>query len=83
MQDIPVSNETQMLEASLQMLGLRELEERLEISPLVVGDGPGDGRQADTVFQSCQQPLPVCNLITKDGGPVPTSTGPTNPGGMR
>ena len=79
-------------EASLKRLGIRELEERLEVAPLLV-DGGGDGPQeVDPNFPElccvCKigQPLPDPD----ESLPYPTmdpsggvSTGPTNPTGGR
>jgi hypothetical protein len=69
------------LEASLARLGIRELEERMEISPLLVDTGTTD-KDLPAICCTCKIPDP----FGPDGTlPYPTidpwPTGPTNPNG--
>jgi len=72
------------LEASLERLGIRELEERMEISPLLAGNGiEGTNREDGSICCVCKIPNP----FGPDGElpypkMIPTPTGPTNPGGL-
>ena len=72
------------LEASLQRLGIRELEERMEISPLLTDTGTTSNEQEmSSVCCTCKIPDP----FGPDGKlPYPNmgidSTGPTNPNGL-
>lgn len=69
------------LEASLQRLGIRELEERMEISPLLTDTGTTTkGPEMASICCTCKIPDP----FGPDGSlPYPEmsidSTGPTNP----
>ena len=71
------------LEASLQRLGIRELEERMEISPLLTDAGTtGKDQELSSICCTCKIPDP----FGPDGTlPMPTidpwPTGPTNPNG--
>ena len=72
------------LEASLKRLGIRELEERMEISPLLTDTGT-TGTDADVPSFCCTCKIP--GPFGKDGTlPYPTidpgPTGPTNPNGL-
>ena len=79
----PQFNQTE-LEASLQRLGIRELEERMEISPLLTDTGTvGTDQETSSVCCTCKIPNP----FDEDGNlPYPRidpgPTGPTNPGGL-
>jgi hypothetical protein len=67
------------LEASLRRLGVRELEERMEISPLLAGAGIEDTAvEAPVICCTCKMPPPE-NLPYPTM--LPTPTGPTNPVG--
>ena len=72
------------LEASLKRLGIRELEERMEISPLLTDTGTMETDPGVPSFCcTCKIPDP----FGKDGTlPYPTidpgPTGPTNPNGL-
>ena len=72
------------LEASLQRLGIRELEERMEISPLLTDAGTtGKDQELSSICCTCKIPDP----FNPDGNlPYPgftiDSTGPTNPHGI-
>lgn len=72
------------LEASLKRLGIRELEERMEISPLLTDTGTtGTDQEVPSFCCTCKIPDP----FGKDGTlPYPKidpgPTGPTNPGGF-
>ena len=72
------------LEASLRRLGIRELEERMEISPLLTDAGvEGTDRENPSICCTCKIPDP----FGPDGTlPYPTMdpnpTGPTNPNGF-
>ncbi len=68
------------LAASLQRLGVRELEERLEVSPLltVATETPDEG---SSVCCSCKFPPDILEdgkLPYPQLDPIPTSTGPTS-----
>jgi len=65
------STETK-LEQSLKQLDLRELEERLEVSPLnVLGELQGTEVDFPDEPLSCGWKIPICRIAP--------STGPTNP----
>lgn len=72
------------LEASLKRLGIRELEERMEISPLLTETGTNaTDPDVPTICCTCKIPDP----FGPDGSlPYPTidpgPTGPTNPNGF-
>ena len=75
------------LDASLKRLGIRELEERMEVAPLLADmGGAGDMTQPNAMEMCCVCKIP--NPFGPDGNlPYPTddptggvSTGPTNPG---
>jgi len=70
------------LEASLARLGIRELEERMEISPLLADAGDMD-QGLNRICCTCKIPDPfgpdgILPYPMIDPGP----TGPTNPGGF-
>ena len=71
------------LEASLARLGIRELEERMEVSPLLTDPGiEGVDKDVPTICCTCKVPDPfgpdgTLPYPTIDPGP----TGPTNPNG--
>ena len=70
------------LQASLQRLGIRELEERREISPLLTDTGTMD-KEVPSICCTCKIPDPFGpdgNLPYPRIDPGPT--GPTNPGGL-
>jgi hypothetical protein len=72
------------LEASLARLGIRELEERMEISPLLTDTGTtGTDQGPSSICCTCKIPDPfgpdgVMPYPHMDPGP----TGPTHPGGF-
>ena len=72
------------LEASLKRLGIRELEERMEISPLLTETGTtATDPDVPSICCTCKIPDPFgpdgqLPYPTIDPGP----TGPTNPGGF-
>jgi hypothetical protein len=78
------------LEASLERLGIRELEQRLEIAPLLMETSAagGDAVQPNDLDVCCACKIPYPG---PDGNlPYPTddpsggvSTGPTNPTGVK
>jgi len=77
------------LDASLERLGIRELEQRLEVAPLLLDAAAqgGDGVQSDdiAVCCACKIPYPGGDLPYPTDDPtggVPTTTGPTYPGGI-
>ena len=74
MSEALTTDELRELEESLRMLPLPELEERLEVSPLILGD-----TTTDLVSRSCRDGLPICRMSTPSDPIVPGSTGPTNP----
>ena len=79
----PHDNQSE-LEASLKRLGIRELEERMEISPLLTDTGT-TGTDADVPSFCCTCKIP--DPFGPDGSlPYPTidpgPTGPTNPNGI-
>ncbi len=53
------------LAASLTRLGIRELEERMEISPLLLLGGDDAVTQSDTICCTCK--IPVDPDISRDG----------------
>jgi hypothetical protein len=72
------------LEASLERLGIRELEERMEVSPLLIDTGIAGttATDPDTPSVCC-----TCKIPGPDGTlPYPkidlNPTGPTNPNGF-
>ena len=69
------------LEASLARLGIKELEERMEISPLLADTG-ASGTEPNAIENccSCKIPKPGEDLPYPRIDPSPT--GPTNPGGF-
>jgi hypothetical protein len=71
------------LEASLARLGIRELAERMEVSPLLVDTGT-EGAQANDATVCCTCKIP--NPWEGENLPYPTidpgPTGPTNPNGV-
>ena len=71
------------LEASLERLGIRELEERMEISPLLTGAGTVETTGVDpdvpTICCTCKIPPPDTLPYPKED---PGPTGPTNPDGF-
>jgi len=72
------------LETSLARLGIRELEERMEISPLLADTG-AQGTEDNAIEACCTCKIP--NPFGPDGNlPYPTidpnPTGPTNPNGF-
>ena len=74
----PMTDKTE-LEASLARLGIRELEERMEISPLLADTGTMD-KELPGICCTCKIPDPfgpdgTLPWPTMDPGP----TGPTNP----
>lgn len=69
------------LENSLARLGIKELEERMEISPLLADTGaPGTEPNAIDNCCSCKIPDPGEDLPYPRIDPAPT--GPTNPTGF-
>jgi len=72
------------LEASLKRLGIRELEERMEVSPLLTDAGiEGTDHVDPGICCTCKIPNP----FDPDGNlpypqMAPTPTGPTNPTGF-
>ena len=72
------------LDASLERLGIRELEERMEVSPLLIDTGlegtTGTDPDTPSICCTCKIPGPGDFLpFPKD---VPDPTGPTNPNGF-
>ncbi len=70
------------LEASLARLGIRELEERMEISPLLADTGTTE-QDMSNICCTCKIPDPFGpdgNLPYPHMDPGPT--GPTNPNGF-
>ncbi len=72
------------LEASLERLGIRELEERMEVSPLLIDTGIEGTTPTDpatpSVCCTCKIPGPDGMLPFPKSDPNPT--GPTNPNGF-
>ena len=72
------------LEASLERLGIRELEERMEICPLLIDTGTmgttGTDPDTPTICCVCKIPDPEGLLPFPKMDPNPT--GPTNPNGF-
>ena len=72
------------LEASLTRLGIRELEERMEVSPLLTDPGiEGMDKDVPSMCCTCKVPDPFGpdgTLPYPDMDPGPT--GPTNPNGF-
>ena len=72
------------LTASLRRLGIRELEERMEISPLLTGAGVEETNgEEPSICCTCKIPNPI-GPDGKIPWPKiePTPTGPTNPNGF-
>jgi len=72
------------LAASLRRLGIRELEERMEISPLLTGAGTtGTDQEPPSICCTCKIPDPFGPDGTFPYPSIdPTPTGPTNPTGF-
>lgn len=67
------------LDASLQALGVTELEQRLEFAPLLAGSLEGSAQDpAVSVCCSCKMPP---DDIFRDGAPAPSVQGDPTPGG--
>jgi|GEM_PF-3298810 len=64
MGDKPHINQTD-LDAGLTRLGIRELQERMEISPLLLTGAPEEVDEADTICCVCK--IPGEDYIGKDG----------------
>lgn len=60
------------LEDSLQRLGVTDLQERLELSPLLAGDGVGE---ADGCRCTCECDSSVPEQIAPDAPPMPDAGG--------
>ena len=74
------------LETSLARLGIRELEERMEISPLLADTGTtGPDQETSSICCTCKIPDPFGpdgSLPYPHMDPGPGSTGSTNPNGI-